>query len=67
MIIASIVGIATVFTINAITGKNIFPYSTILFETTALLPFGCSWLLKGSVNWVKSKNVVLKKSVQYFR
>ncbi|MEO6540958.1 MAG: hypothetical protein ABIN74_08220 [Ferruginibacter sp.] len=67
IIIASIVGIAAVFTYNGITGRDNFPYSTILFETTALLPFGFSWLLKGSVNLVRSKNVVVKKTVQYFR
>ena len=62
-IIASIVGIA----VCAIWDSLDFQYSTIIFETTALLPFGFSWLLKGSVNWPKSKNPVLKKSVQFFR
>ncbi len=67
IIIASIIGIAAVAIYDRINGKNNFPYSVIIFETTALLPFGFSWLLKGSVNWVRSKNKVLKKSVQYFR
>lgn len=36
-------------------------YSTFIFETTALLCFGNSWLLKGSVNWKHSDNAVLRK------
>ncbi|MEO6254798.1 MAG: hypothetical protein ABIO79_15920 [Ferruginibacter sp.] len=63
IIMASIAGIA----ICAIWDSLDFPYSTIIFETTALLPFGFSWLLKGSVNWPGSKYKVLQKSVQYFR
>ncbi len=67
IIIASIACIAAVAIYDRITGRNNFPYSVIVFETTALLPFGFSWLLKGSVNWPKSNNAVLKKSVQFFR
>jgi uncharacterized membrane protein YjfL (UPF0719 family) len=67
IIIASIVCIAAFAIYDRITGRNNFPYYTFIFETTALLPFGFSWLLKGSVNWVNSRNIVLKKSVQYFR
>jgi len=63
IIMASIAGIA----VCAFWDNIDFRYSTIIFETTALLPFGFSWLLKGSVNWPKSKNPVLKKSVQFFR
>jgi len=36
-------------------------YSTFIFETTALLFFGNSWLLKGSVNWKNDSNILLKK------
>ncbi len=63
IIIASIVCIAAI----AIYDRIDFPYSTFIFETTALLPFGFSWLLKGSVNWSNSKYSVLKKSISYFR
>lgn len=44
-----------------------FPNSTFVFETTALIPFGLSWLVKGSVNWPYSKNPVLRKSIQVLR
>lgn len=44
-----------------------FPNSTFVFETTALLPFGLSWLVKGSVNWPHSKNMVLRKSIGLLR
>lgn len=40
-----------------------FPYSTFIFETTALVFFGISWFLKGTLLWKHSKAVVLK----YFR
>ncbi len=38
-------------------------YSTFVFETTALLFFGNSWLLKGSVNWKNINNKWLSKMV----
>ncbi len=38
-------------------------YSTFIFETTALLFFGNSWLLKGTVNWKNLNNPILKKMV----
>ena len=38
-------------------------YSTFIFETTALLCFGNSWLLKGSVNWKNDDNELLRKIV----
>ena len=44
-----------------------FPNSTFVFETTALLPFGLSWLVKGSVHWPYSKYKVLRKSIQVLR
>jgi membrane-bound metal-dependent hydrolase YbcI (DUF457 family) len=36
-------------------------YATFIFETTALLCFGNSWLLKGSVNWKHSDSMLLRK------
>lgn len=36
-------------------------FSTFIFETTALLFFGNSWLLKGSINWKHSGNIILEK------
>jgi hypothetical protein len=44
-----------------------FPYSTFIFETTALLPFGFSWLLKGSVNWPHSKSKLVRRVMKPFR
>ena len=38
-------------------------YSTFIFETTALLCFGISWLLKGSVNWKTGDSNLLRKMV----
>jgi hypothetical protein len=38
-------------------------YSTFIFETTALLFFGNSWLLKGSLNWKHTDSAVLKTIV----
>lgn len=67
IIIISIVCIAAIALYDHLTGRDNFPYSTFIFETTALLPFGFSWLLKGSVNWPESKNRVLRKSIQYLR
>ena len=65
-------GVLIIISILCIAFFAIFPdldfhYSTFIFETTALVPFGFSWLLKGSVNWPESKNPVLRKAVQYLR
>lgn len=64
MIIASMLAIVTV---TFVIKKWNFPNSTFVFETTALLPFGLSWLIKGSVNWPHSRNVVLRKSIKLLR
>lgn len=46
-------------------GKDIWPYSTVFFETTALWFFGTAWLVKGSAVF---KNVlVLSRIVEPFR
>ncbi len=42
-------------------------YSTFIFETTALLCFGNSWLLKGSVNWKTDESSILRKMVEPVR
>lgn len=48
--------------------KNLnFPYSTLIFETTTLLPFGISWLLKGSYNWPHSQYDILKIIIKPLR
>ena len=44
-----------------------FPNSTFVFETTALLPFGLSWIVKGSVHWPHAKNPLLRNSIQLLR
>jgi nitrate reductase gamma subunit len=67
IIVASIIAIAAIAVYDRITGKDNFPYSTFIFETTSLLPFGFSWLLKGSLNWKNSKSAILRKTVQYVR
>ena len=35
-------------------------YSTLIFETTSLLFFGSSWLLKGSLDWPRSKHKLIR-------
>ena len=51
-IIASIVMIAACTLYEKYNDSTTFTqYSTFIFETTALLCFGNSWLLKGSLNW----------------
>jgi cytochrome bd-type quinol oxidase subunit 2 len=67
IIIASIVAIATIAIYDYKTDRDNFPYSTFIFETTSLLPFGFSWLLKGSVNWPNSKSRMVAKSIKYLR
>lgn len=62
--IASIAGIALY---DRIAKVNFFPYNVIVFETTALLPFGFSWLLKGSLNWPRSGNRVVRKIISPLR
>jgi len=58
--------LAIVF-VNFVVPKWNFPNSMFVFETTALLPFGLSWLVKGSVHWPYAKNPVLRKSIQVLR
>lgn len=61
-IVGSIVMIAIGFVWEMKFGANTFTtYSTFIFETTGLLFFGNSWLLKGSLNWKKTDNIILKK------
>ena len=63
-IVISIVLIASGFIYELKHDPNIYStYSTFIFESTALLFFGNSWLLKGSVNWKNSKNKWLSKMV----
>ena len=48
--------------------KNLdFPYSTLIFESTTLLPFGISWLLKGSYNWTHSRYDIIKILIKPLR
>ena len=44
-----------------------FPYSTLLFESTTLIPFGISWLVKGSYTWKYSNSGILKKIISPLR
>jgi hypothetical protein len=67
IIIFSIVAMAGITICRRITHQAIFPYYIFTFETTSLLAFGFSWLLKGSVNWPHAKSTVKRKAIQYFR
>lgn len=63
-IVVSIIMIGTCTLYEEYIGKNLFTkYSTFIFETTALLCFGNSWLLKGSVKWKNDDNELLRKIV----
>jgi hypothetical protein len=67
IIITSIFFIAAITFYNDQTCKDIWPDYIRFFETTSLIPFGFSWLLKGSFNWPVSKYAVKRKAIQYFR
>jgi hypothetical protein len=67
-IVVSIVmiGASTLYENNV--GQTKFTeYSTFIFETTALLFFGNSWLLKGSVKWKTDDSELLRKVVSPVR
>ena len=49
------------------TPNSFTKYSTFIFETTALICFGNSWLLKGSVNWKTDDSELLRKIVSPVR
>ena len=66
-ILISILCIAACTIYERITGTTLFAYSTLLFETTSLLPFGFSWLLKGSLNWKNSKSNMVRKMIKVVR
>lgn len=42
-------------------------YSTFIFETTAMLFFGNSWLLKGSLYWKNSSYTVVRRAAALVR
>jgi hypothetical protein len=67
IIITSILLIAAITLYDDKTGKGIWPDYIRFFETTSLIPFGFSWLLKGSFNWPQSKYAFKRKAIQYFR
>jgi heme A synthase len=63
-IVVSIVMIAACTLYEKYVGVTLFTkYSTFIFETTALLFFGNSWLLKGSVKWKTDDNKLLRTVV----
>ncbi|MBL0145963.1 MAG: hypothetical protein IPP48_09525 [Chitinophagaceae bacterium] len=66
-ILLSILSIAAITIYEKVSGKTVFPYYVFVFETTSLLPFGFSWLLKGSVNWKNSKSAMVRKVVGVVR
>ncbi len=66
--IAISIGCIAIITVyNAVFKTNIFPYSTLVFETSSLLFFGFSWLLKGSLHWPQSNSKIKRSVIQYFR
>lgn len=67
IIVTSILSIGAITLYNHKTDSDIWPDYIYWFETTSLIPFGISWLLKGSVSWPKSKNKIKRKAIQYFR
>ncbi|MES2850699.1 MAG: hypothetical protein V4685_16690 [Bacteroidota bacterium] len=67
IIIISILAIAGITLYNSINKTDIWPDYIFWFETSSLLPFGFSWLLKGSFNWPSSRYAVVRKAIQYFR
>lgn len=67
-IVISILMIASCTLYEKFVGSTTFTrYSTFLFETTALLCFGNSWLLKGSVNWKTNDSKWLRTIVEPVR
>ena len=67
VIISSIVAMAAITVYRYITNDPFFPFYIFIFETTSLLAFGFSWLLKGSVSWTNAKSPIKRKAIQYFR
>lgn len=61
-----LIGASTIYE-NAYGANTFTTYSTFIFETTALLFFGNSWLLKGSLNWKDMNGSILKKMVEPVR
>ena len=67
-ILASIVIIGASTIYENVYGMTTFTkYATFIFETTALLCFGNSWLLKGSVNWKDANSPMLNTIVSPVR
>ena len=62
-----VISMLAIVLVNFVIKSWNFPNSTFIFETTALLPFGLSWLVKGSVHWPYAKNPVLRKAIQPLR
>lgn len=62
-----VLSMLAIVVVNFIIKSLDFPDSTFVFETTALVPFGLSWLVKGTVNWPHSKSMILRKSISYLR
>jgi hypothetical protein len=61
------VSIVSIALFSFVIPENVFPYSTIFFETTALLAFGSSWLLKGSGDLKGTNNKIIKPLVKFYR
>jgi heme A synthase len=61
------VSVAAIALFSFVLPAELFPYATIVFETTALLAFGFSWLLKGSGDLKDTHNKIIKPLVKFYR
>lgn len=66
-IVLSMAAIGGITLYNHLNHSNVFPKATFYFETTSLLFFGNSWLLKGSLDWPQSKFYLKRLMAQPFR
>jgi len=68
MIVASIALIGAITLYDSFHKPHeIWPDYIYWLETTSLVPFGFSWLLKGSGSWAKSRHGWLRNAISYFR
>ncbi len=67
IIIASMLAIVGITIYNRATNSDIFPAYILIFEITSLIPFGISWLIKGSVFWKHSDNGLIRMIAEPIR
>jgi|JI10StandDraft_1071094.scaffolds.fasta_scaffold561346_1 uncharacterized membrane protein YidH (DUF202 family) len=52
--------IIIMFCFSSATMKHYWPKYLFFLESTALIPFGVAWVVKGSVRWNESKSAILR-------